>query len=136
MKEFLGPSEKRNPIHEGIESYAVACSLSRKRAVDPLELRNFAGQLMISIARACLGCGAKQIGHIKAHLEHDTGFLSADTLGTPEDVVVEGRDGAPAERFRLLINSVVYGLARDMVTKATEESLDSVSTRFGLTREP
>lgn len=135
MKEFLGLSEKRNPIHEGIESYAVACSLSRKRAVDALELRNFAGQLMIAIARGCLGYGAKQIGHIKAHLEHDTGFLTADTLGTPEDVVVEGRDGVPAERFKLLINSVVYGLSRDMVMKATEESLNSISTRFGLTRE-
>jgi len=135
MKEFRLLPEKRNPIHEGIENYAVVCSFSGKRVLDALELRDFAGQLMTSISDECFERGAKQIGHIKAHLEHDTGFLSADTLGTPEDVVVEGRDGAPAERFRLVINSVVYGLARDMIMKATEEALDSVSTRFGLTRE-
>ena len=136
MKKFPVLSGNRNPIHEEIQSYAVSCSFTRKDAVDALELRSFAGQLMTSIAHECFELGAKQIGHIKAHLEHDTGFLSADTLGAPEDVVVEGRDGAPAERFRLLINSVVYGLAGDMIMKATEEALVSVSTRFGLTREP
>lgn len=135
MKEFRVLSEKRDPIHEEIQSYSVECSFTRRRALDALELRDFARQLMISVAGACLERGAKQIGHIKAHLRHHTGFLSADTLGTPEDVVVEGKDGTPALRFKVLVNSVVYGLAGDAIKCATEESLDAVAGRFDLTRE-
>jgi hypothetical protein len=136
MKGFKVLPQKINPIHGEIESYAISCALSRESAIDAGELREFAAELMISIASACFHYGAKQIGHIKGLLEHETGFLNADTLGTPEDVMVEGKDGDPAKRFKLLINSVVYGLAADAIGRATEESLNSISSRFRLTREP
>jgi len=135
MKELVRFAEKRNPIHDEIQSYGVTCGFSREKAVDAAELRNFVTELMTAVAESCFGRGAKEIGHIKAHLEHETGFLSADTLGAPGDVTVEGRDGAPAARFKLTVNSVVYGLAREVIEKATEESLESVSSHFGLTRE-
>jgi len=134
MKEFIRFTDQRNPIHDEIHSYGVTCGFSREKAVDAAELRNFIAELMTSVAESCFRSGAKEIGHVKAHLEHETGFLSADTLGVTGDVTVKGRDGTPAALFKLTVNSVVYGLAREVIRRATEESLESVSLRFGLTR--
>jgi hypothetical protein len=126
----------KDPAHEDINSYGLACSVSRERAVDPKELRRFAAELMTAISESCLKCGAKDIGHIKAYIEHDKGFLHADTLGDPSDVTVEGRDGDPASSFKLAVNSVIYGIAQETVREATEESLNNVLSKFGFVSKP
>jgi hypothetical protein len=136
MKEFNDLTDSRNPAHEDINSYGVACSVSRKKAVDSEELRRFAAELMTAISQSCVKHGAKDIGHIKAYIEYDKGFLHADTLGDPADVTVEGRDGGPTRLFKLAVNSVIYGIAKEAVREATEESLESMLLKFGFVRKP
>ena len=135
MKRMPGFIEVRNPLHEEIQSYSLTATLSRERAIDPPELRKFAADLMASVSAACFRYGAKDVGHIKAHIEHESGFLSADTLGDPADVMVEGRDGDPVRSFRIIVNSVIFGLAGERIGRATEESLEAVSLKFGLEKE-
>jgi len=135
MKKVLGFIEERNPLHEEIQSYALTATFSRERAIDPRELRKFAADLMVSVSAACFRYGAKDVGHIKAHLEHESGFLSADTLGDPDDVMVEGRDGDPLRSFRIIVNAVIFGLAGESIGRATEESLEAVSLKFGFEKK-
>ncbi len=136
MKGFNDLTESKNPAHEDINSYGVTFSVSRKRAVHSEELRRFAAELMRAISESCIKHGAKDVGHIKAYLKHDNGFLHADTLGDPADVMVEGTDGGPISLFKLTINSVIYGIAEGAVREATEESLESMLLKFGFTRRP
>lgn len=125
-----------SPVHEDINSYGFSCSVSRQKAIDYEELRTFAGELMTAISSACIKDGAKDIGHIKAYIDHDNGFLHADTLGDPADVTVAGKDGEPINHFKLVVNTVIYGLAKEAVTNATEESLKTVCLKFGLQKKP
>jgi hypothetical protein len=125
-----------NPLHEDIQVYAVACSLSRERKIARDELRAFARDLMGSLSAACVERGAKVIGHIKGYLEHETGFLHAHTVGDPEDITVDGRDGDPASRLTVVINAVIYGITAEAVKEAAESALESSRRQFGFLREP
>jgi len=134
MIDFIRTEE--NPAHEGIHGYGVECLATRRTPVSPAELRDFAAALMAAVSSACFARGAKDIGHIKAYMEHETGFLLADTLGSPGDVTVKGKDGEAASSFRLVVNSVVYGLVPEAVREATEEALAAIFKEHGLCREP
>lgn len=123
------------PLHEGINNYAVSCSFSRDLPIAPDELRKFAGELMKKISGECFRHGAVDIGHIKAYIEHEHGFLNADTLGDPSDVLVEGPGEKSVSGFRLIVNSVVFGLSTELIRKATEESVDFLSREFRLERK-
>jgi hypothetical protein len=90
---------------------------------------------MNDISAACFKSGAKDIGHVKAYIEHETGFLYADTVGDPSDVTVNGRDGEHLTHFTVTVNSVIYGLSEAVVKEATEESLSSLLLTFRLVRE-
>ena len=90
---------------------------------------------MKAVASGCLARGAKDIGHVKAYIEHDNGFLIADTVGDPGDVTIEGRDGKAATTFRIVLNSVVFGLSREAVAHATDDALKHVSDEYGLRLE-
>lgn len=133
MIDFVRMDE--NPAHEGIHGYGVECIATRKTPISPSELRDFAAALMAAVSSACFTRGAKDIGHIKAYMEHKTGFLLADTLGSPEDVTVKGKDGEAASSFRLVVNSVVYGLVPEAVREATEEALTAIFKDHGLFRK-
>jgi len=124
-----------HPLHEGTGVYAMACFLSREQQMDSAEIRKFAEWLMYSIAAASIRRGAKVIGHIKAYIEHEHGFLHANTVGEPDDVTVDGRDGGPVRRFKLVVNSIIFGLSEETVKNAAEEGVTEASTRFGLKRE-
>ncbi len=124
-----------NPLHDDIKVYAVGCRLSRKREADSAELRAFARELMQGISAACEDRGAKVIGHIKAHLGHEGGFLHAHTVGDPEDITVDGKDGGAVRDFMLVVNSVVFGLSDQAIKEATESSLESLRTKYGFARE-
>jgi hypothetical protein len=133
MKErlrLIAPS----PLHEDVKAYAVSYSLSREKAIGSAELRKFAAELMKSISGACMKRGAKVIGHIKAYLEHDSGFLHANTVGESADVTVNGRDGDPVTRFTLVVNSIVYGLPEKTIKDATLSAIEEISSARGLKR--
>jgi hypothetical protein len=127
---------RMHPLHEGTGVYATACFLSREKKMDSAELRKFAGQLMDSLLAASMARGAKVIGHIKAYIEHENGFLHANTVGEPDDITVDGRDGGPANRFKLVVNSIIFGLSEEAVKNAAEEGIKEASIRFELKREP
>jgi len=120
----------KSPAHEEINSYGLSCSAAREKAIDYKELRSFAVELMTTISQSLLRDGAKDIGHIKAYIEHDNGFLHADTLGDPADVTVKGRDGEPINNFKLVVNSVIYGIGKEAVIEATENSVKSVLLKY------
>ena len=124
----------RNPVHDDINSHGMRCSVTSAQPVRPEELRRFAAELMTAIASACITAGAKDVSHVKAFIEHDTGFLHADTVGNPNDVKVEGRDGKPAESFRLVVNSVIYGLSANAVKEVTELAINKTVGMFGFVR--
>ncbi len=121
-----------SPLHEDVKAYAVSYSLSREKEIESTELRKFAAELMKSISGACMKRGAKVIGHIKAYIEHDSGFLHANTVGESADVTVNGRDGEPISRFTLVVNSIVYGLPEETIKDATVSAIEETSSAFGL----
>ncbi len=125
-----------SPVHEGINSYGLGCSVTGKKAIRAEALRKFAAELMITVSQSCVESGAKDVGHIKAFIDHDTGFLHANTVGDPADVTVEGRDGQPIYSFQLVINSVIYGLGKAAVKDITERSLKNVLAKFGMKKMP
>jgi hypothetical protein len=126
----------KEPLHEGINAYSTSYLLSRVSAIDDRELREFASELMLSVSDACFKYGAIDIGHIKAYIETDNGLLHADTLGKPMDVTVGGRETTPVNQFRLVLNSVIYGLLKESIRDATEEGLEMTCRNFGLEKRP
>ena len=132
----MDPSMKKlNPLHEDVKAYAATYYVRRDKQIDSSELRKFASGLMNSIAESCIRHGAKVIGHIKAYIEHETGFLHTNTVGDPADVTVEGRDGEPTNRFKLVVNSIIYGLTEESLKSATEEAITATASVFGLNKE-
>lgn len=125
-----------HPLHEGTSVYAAACFLSREKKMDGAELRRFAEGLMQSLSASSIKRGAKVIGHIKAYIEHQEGFLHAHTVGEPGDITVDGRDGGPVGRFKLVVNSIIFGLPEESVKDAADEAIRETSDLFGLVREP
>lgn len=124
-----------HPLHEGTSAYATACFLSREKKMDGAELRRFAEGLMQSLSASSIKRGAKVIGHIKAYIEHQEGFLHAHTVGEPSDITVEGRDGGPVGRFKLVVNSIIFGLPEESVKDAADEAIRETSALFSLVRE-
>jgi len=125
-----------HPLHEGTSAYATACILSRVKKLDRDELRSFAKRLMHSISNSSMKQGAKVIGHIKAYIEYQDGFLHAHTVGEDDDITVDGRDGGPTDRVKLVVNSIIFGLPEKAVKEATEEAIKETSAQFGLVQEP
>ncbi|MFZ2198793.1 MAG: hypothetical protein WAV13_13715 [Thermodesulfovibrionales bacterium] len=123
----------KNPVHDGINSYGAAFLVTAHQPADAVQLRKFAAALMAETASACLMAGAGDISHVKAYIEHASGFLHADTVGDKMDVKVEGRDGEPTETFRLVVNAVIYGLSPEAVKESTEASIERTMRTFGFT---
>lgn len=132
MTGFVELSSGRNPVHDDINSHGMLCYVTAAKPVSADELRRFATELMNAIASACIAAGAKDVSHVKAFIEYDAGFLHADTVGDPKDVKVEGRDGKPTENFRLVVNSIIYGLSANAVKQVTESAVDKTIGMFGL----
>jgi hypothetical protein len=124
-----------HPLHEGTSVYAAACFLSREKKIDGAELRRFAETLMQSLLASSIRRGAKVIGHIKAYIEHREGFLHAHTVGEPGDITIDGRDGGPIGRFKLVVNSIIFGIPEEAVKDAADEAIRETSANFGLIQE-
>ncbi len=125
---------RANPLHEEVKAYAASYCLSREKKIEPVELRRYASELVNAISTSGIKRGAKVIGHIKAYIEYETGFLHVNTVGESSDVTVGGRDGDPPTELNLVVNSIVYGLDEESLKEATEEAIGSVSLLFGFTR--
>lgn len=134
MTGFVELNSSRNPVHDDINSHGMLCYVAAAKPVSADGLRRFAAELMTEIASACITAGAKDVSHVKAFIEHDSGFLHTDTVGNPNDVKVEGRDGKPTENFRLVVNSIIYGLSSDAVKQVTEAAVDKTIGMFGFVR--
>jgi len=120
-----------NPAHEGINGYGMALDLGRADPANDAALRDFAAGLMTELSERCLEAGARDIGHIKAHLEGEGVFLYASVVGDGSQITVTGRDGAPVSALRLTVNSVVFGMTKDRVKEVTESAVGSVTKKFG-----
>ncbi len=131
IPEIHGPVD---PIHQEIQSCGFTWTLLREEPLDAASLRAMARRLMNSISDACLDAGAKDIGHVKAWIKHKEGFLYADTVGTPEDVTVEGSQGAPVKRIEITVNAVICGLDGKTVQQSTETAMKNVLLQYGFTR--
>jgi len=129
IREIPGPV---NPVHQEIQSCGMEWTLHREEPLNATELREIAGRMMTSISDACFDAGAKDVGHVKAWIKHANGFLYADTVGTPEDVTVEGREGAPVERIKVTVNAVICGLDGKTVQQTTEKAMETVFLQYGL----
>ena len=130
---FPGPE---NPAHEDINSHSEDISFFSAEGLDPAELRFLARDAVSLVASGCEAAGAKDVSHVKAFIEHSTGFLHADTVGGNGEITVSGRDGSKTKRFRLVMNAVIYGLSGQSIRTAAEQALEAVQVQYGLTREP
>ncbi len=124
-----------NPVHDGINSYGAAFMLCSAEPVSASGLRKFSEALISGTASACIAAGARDVSHIKAFVEHESGFIHADTVGDRLDVKVEGRDGDPTTRFRLVVNTVIFGLSDEAVREATEAAIARTLSEFGFRRD-
>lgn len=128
-----GPTDH---THEDINGYCATYRFTGTEKKNDAEITRFAKELMQAVSEACFRHGATSVGHIKAHVEYgDGGFLYADTLGDPSDIMVRGREGAPASQILLVINSIIHELDPLRIQDATEEGVDAVITRYGFTKE-
>lgn len=134
MTGFGGNTSFGNPVHDGINSHGLRCFVTAAEPVGAADLRRFAAALMTAIGSASIAAGALDVSHVKAFLEHSSGFLHADTVGDPTVVKVEGRDGGPAAGFSLVVNAVIYGLSAEAVEEVTETAVDATVKLFGLVR--
>jgi len=129
---FLGPE---NPAHQDINSYSAERFFSSVEGLMPSELRTLAGDTVRAVATGCDAAGAKDVSHVKAYIEYASGFLHADTVSGSGGISVAGRDGEKAQRFRLVINAVIYGLPEASIKMATEQALETVRVQYGLNQE-
>lgn len=132
MSEQLNDTGQSNPAHERINNYALACLVKANVPLNSARLRDFAASLMQKLCSACIERGAKDVGHIKAYMQHDGGYLYADVVGEPSSVKVEGRDGGLVSRFSLTLNCVVFGLTPRELRETTEQALENVLLDFAL----
>ena len=130
---FSGPE---NPAHQDINSHSEDRVFLSAEGLDPAELRSLACDAVHLVASGCEAAGAKDVSHVKAFIEHSTGFLHADTVGGNGEITVSGRDGKKTKRLRLVMNAVIFGLSEDSIRTAAEQALETVQGKYGLTREP
>lgn len=127
--------QSENSAHADISCYAVDRVLISREGLDPQKLRNLARDTARAVAMQCEAAGAKDVSHVKLYLEHASGFIHASVVSDNPVVTVAGRDGKTENRFRMVLNAVIYGLAEQAIRTATEQALEAVQVQYGLTQE-
>ncbi|HUJ18183.1 MAG TPA: hypothetical protein VL197_09365 [Nitrospirota bacterium] len=135
MKLKVQFAEPENPAHQDINSHSLERVFSSPEGLDPAELRSLACDAVHLTASGCEAAGAKDVSHVKAFIEHSSGFLHADTVGGNGEIMVAGRDGNKTKRFRLVMNAVIYGLSEESIRKASEQAIEAVQVQYGLNRD-
>jgi len=136
MNEHYMKIGEAHVLHQDMSAHAAEYLLARDEEMSDEALRRFAADLMNTIAGSCFRSGAKVIGHIKAYIENEKGFLHASTVGSPDDVTVSGPGMLPFRRAVLVVNAVVYGMEQEAVQRATERAIGSVCDRYGFVKGP
>ncbi len=132
--KFRVEIEPENPVHRDILSHSVDRTFSSPEGLAPDELRSLVRDLVQCTASACEAAGAKDVSHVKAFIEHASGFLHAHAVSGNREITVEGRDGGPARQFRLVLNAVIFGLGDDSIKKAADRAIEAVEAQYGLKR--
>ena len=127
--------QPENPAHGDINSHSVDRVLVSPEGLGPTEIRCLARDVVRTVAAACDAAGAKDVSHVKAFIEHTSGFLHADTVSGNDEITVGGRDGGREKSFRLVLNAVIFGLSSEEIEKAAEQALESVEMQYGLERK-
>jgi len=135
MKFKVQPAGPENPAHQDINSHSEEGFFFSSEGLDPAELRYLARDAVRLVASGCETAGAKDVSHVKAFIEHSSGFLHADTVGGNGEITVAGRDGKKTKLFRLVMNAVIYGLSEESIRTAAEQAIETVRVQYGLTRE-
>lgn len=120
--------------HEGINGYGASCEVVCPEAAAAEALFGFSRDLLLSISAMCEKMGAKDISHVKLGIHNDSGFVHASVVDKPENITVTGGMKSPAEKFSLTVNAVVFGISKEDVTRATEDSLSAVLESHGFRR--
>ena len=128
--------EPGNPLHWDINSYSVDRLLGRPEGLDAQELRNLAYDAVYTVAAECVAAGAKDVSHVKLFIDHENGFLHANSVSGSPQITVNGRDGRTTRQFRMALIAVIFGLQEEAIAKAAEQALETVETQYGLTRQP
>jgi hypothetical protein len=124
---------KPNVAHDGINGYGTVVEIDCGQAQDLDSYENYAKELMKVVAARLIDAGALDIGHIKAHFEGDKLFVYASAVGDAPDITVKGEGEGSPSTVKLTINSVVYGLGKDVLKSVTDDALEQVATTFGFT---
>jgi hypothetical protein len=135
MKLKVTFAGQENPAHQDINSHSVERVFFSLEGIDPAELRFLARDAVRLVASGCEAAGAKDVSHVKAFIEHTSGFLHADTVSGNSEITVAGRDGEKTKRFRLVMNAVIFGLSEESIRKASEQAIEAVQVQYGLTRD-
>jgi hypothetical protein len=118
-------------LEYGIGSYAVTFDLFQSKPVSPEELGRMSRDLMLRIADNCVEKGAKYIGHIKSYLKAEEGEIKADTIGVKHGANVESTICKHVKEARLVVNSIVQGIDKSKVQKATLEAIYEIVRAYG-----
>ncbi|MCB2185677.1 MAG: hypothetical protein KQJ78_04625 [Deltaproteobacteria bacterium] len=127
-----GNTEHGCYTEHGVSGYGVAVKLSRAEAMDAAWVRAMGEEMMLTIANNCMGKGARCIGHIKSHMQTETGTLKADTIGTSHGTYSSGELAGPVTEIYMAVNSIVQGIPEDQVRSATLDGIHAVALARGL----
>ncbi len=134
MNDIQETSNKPLP-HEGINSYGMSHKVTMAKEVDPVELRNFIQDLLLTLSQTLIDNGVIDIGHVKAHIEAEGQYYYGSVVGEGAEATVNGQDGEPVGKMVVTVNSVVFGIEKEKVKELTESSLDQVLDKFNYTKE-
>jgi hypothetical protein len=122
-------------LEYGIGSYDVAFDLFQSKPVSPEAVSRMLRDLMLRIADNCVEKGAKYIGHIKSYLKAEEGEIRADTIGAKHDANVESTIYKHIKDARLVVNSIVQGIDKGEVQRATLEAIYEITKAYGFNME-
>lgn len=71
--------------------------------------------LIGEVTRKCVQAGSWMIGHVKASLDSDAGFISMSSTTDDGNVRNRGELKGTMHRFDLTVNVIVYGLSEEQV---------------------
>lgn len=123
-----------NEAHQDINGYGASYDVACPEAASNEALFKFSSDLLSAISAKCEQMGAKDISHVKLGIHTDSGFVHASVVGKPENITVTGGVRSPAGGFSLTVNAVIFGMGKEDVMRATEDSLEAVLESHGFRR--
>lgn len=113
-------------ISPDFTGYAGKAHVRLQSEISPEELRERVLAIMTAIALDCVRDGAWLNGHVKCIVEdpHEE-FLSCSVVGQDGRGRCHGNMTLPTDRFVIIINVLLYGLADRLVEKIVVDDLNA-----------